>query len=196
MTTGKGGKAKGRGKEEDGADERRAAREEQRRREREWTAEFERRAAAADAARAERERAERNAALRAAWVRGTRGGNHAFAEVAGPDGGEPVRIAVVWPGRHRAARRAFRGGPTHGPISDPVGLLLVIAVGLVPGLDLGVRRLVLRLSDRPRWAVVAAVGAKGKPTLRTGPRRAARRPRRGGPGRPRRAGGRGGRADG
>ncbi|MFE7563228.1 hypothetical protein [Kitasatospora sp. NPDC057500] len=85
----------------DEVDERRAAREERRRREREWTAAFEQKAAA-DAARAERGRAECTAALRAPRVHGGRGGNHTFAEVTGPDGGEPVRIAVVRPGRYRA----------------------------------------------------------------------------------------------
>ncbi|GAA1404417.1 hypothetical protein GCM10009639_50310 [Kitasatospora putterlickiae] len=149
----------------DEVDERRAAREEQRRREREWTAEFERRASAADAARAERARAERTAALRAAWAGGERGGSHSFAEVTGPDGGEPVRIAVAWLGRHRAVARAFRDGPTHGQISDPLGIAIVAVAALVLGLDHGIRRLILRLSDRPRWAVVAAVGPDGKPVL-------------------------------
>ncbi|WP_380279394.1 hypothetical protein [Kitasatospora purpeofusca] len=145
----------------DAIDER-AAREEQRRREREWTAEFERRAAATDAARAERARAESAAALRACWARGERGERHTFVEVVGPDGGEPVRIAVVWLGRYRAVRRAFRGSITHGSVSDGLGFVIVAAVALVLGLHHVVRRLLLRLSDGPRWAVVAAVGPGGK----------------------------------
>ncbi|MER5355901.1 hypothetical protein ABT093_36975 [Kitasatospora sp. NPDC002551] len=143
-------------------DERRAAREEQRRREREWTAEFERKAAAADAARAERERAGRAAALRACWARGERGESHAFAEIAGPDGGEPVRIAVVWLGRFRAVPRAFRGSLTHGAIGDGLGFLILLAVALLVGLHHVVRRLFLRWSGGPRWAVVGTAGPGGK----------------------------------
>ncbi|MFB7474033.1 hypothetical protein [Kitasatospora sp. NPDC056184] len=145
----------------DSVDER-AVREEQRRREREWTAEFERRAAAADTAREERARADRAAALRAAWARGGRGERHTFAEVAAPDGGEPVRIAVVWLGRYRPVRRAFRGSVTHGQVGDGLGIVIVAAAGLVLGLHHIVRRLLLRLSDGPRWAVVAAVRPDGK----------------------------------
>ncbi|MET8702515.1 hypothetical protein ABZW10_27165 [Kitasatospora sp. NPDC004723] len=140
--------------------------EEQRRREREWTAEFERRAAATDAARAERTRVERAAALRAAWARGERGERHAFTEVGGPDGGEPVRIAVVWLGRFRAVARACRPSASGGgQITDGLGVVLLLPVLLLLGLDHGLRLLFLRLSGRPRWAVVAAVGAGGKPVV-------------------------------
>ncbi|MFF7455093.1 hypothetical protein [Kitasatospora sp. NPDC008115] len=75
-----------------------------------------------------------------------------------------MRIAVVWLGRHRAVARAFRGGPTHGRISDPLGFAIVAVTALVLGIDHGIRRLILRLSDRPRRAV-AAVGPDGEPVL-------------------------------
>lgn len=150
--------------------------DERRRREREWSAEFERRAAAGALARTEREKADEVAARvrrtverRAGWARGERGHLGEIVEVAGPvaDGpgavaGEPVRIAVAWRGRFRSVARAFR--PVSVPTFETVGegFLFVVPYAVLFGLYRGTGRLVLTLTRRPAWAVVAAVGP-GRP---------------------------------
>ncbi|MER7850097.1 hypothetical protein ABTZ03_39890 [Kitasatospora sp. NPDC096077] len=128
---------------------------EQKKREKAWTAEFE-----------ERQRANGAEAVitstvqeREAWAKGERAGRIGYLDVTGPDDLR-VRIAVVWLGRFRAtARRLNDYNPLRhagGDFGD--GLLLTIPIAALAGLNFGLRWVVLRLFNRPRWAVAAAVG--------------------------------------
>jgi hypothetical protein len=141
--------------------------QDQRRREQEWLARFEQRQAELTAQAEAQRRDGAMAAERARWAEGKRGGqeDYGYVEVTGPDA-EPVRIGVVWLGRFRAVARAFRttgGGPVG--LVDPYAIVILVAFGLVLLANFAVRWALLRLTGRPRWAVVVAVGAGGEGTV-------------------------------
>ncbi|MEU9042794.1 MULTISPECIES: hypothetical protein [unclassified Kitasatospora] len=142
---------------------------EQKKREKAWTAEFEKRQKVLEAEDRERRHVTSIAAERAAWAEGKRAGSVGFIDVTGPDE-VPVRIAVMWLGRFRATRKPlndydpFRHVDGTGGGGD--GLILLVLYTVLIGLNSGLRWLVLRLADRPRWAVAAAMGpdrGKGGP---------------------------------
>ncbi|MFE7526714.1 hypothetical protein ACFU7Y_13425 [Kitasatospora sp. NPDC057542] len=138
---------------------------EQKKREKAWTEEFEERRKALQSE--EHQLATSIAANRAAWADGRRSGA-AFAgyvDVTGPDA-VPVRIAVVWLGRIGATRRPLNDYDPLRFVSGAgggEGVLLLIPVAALVGLNFGLRWLVLRLLGRPRWAVAAKAGSdRGK----------------------------------
>ncbi|QKW23426.1 hypothetical protein HUT16_33945 [Kitasatospora sp. NA04385] len=145
-----------------GTGETRAAREERLRREREWTEALEKRIQARDEVERERQRAEARKAERESWADGQRGGIGEFSQVTGPDG-EPVRIAVVWLGRPHSVARAFEPKLSTNFAAGGEGILFAIPLMLLFGLYRVACWLLLELRRTPRWAVVAAVGAAGKP---------------------------------
>ncbi|MBO1414535.1 hypothetical protein [Streptomyces sp. FH025] len=119
-----------------------------------WTAEFEqrRKASAAEAL------VTSTAAEREAWARGERAGRIGYLDVTGPDG-RRVRLAVVWLGRFRATSKPLNDyDPLRGVQAYGDGFLLLIPLAALLGLNFALRWAVLRLLDRPRWAVAAAVG--------------------------------------
>ncbi|KJS55246.1 hypothetical protein VM98_14345 [Streptomyces rubellomurinus subsp. indigoferus] len=149
------------------ADERRRREQEwaagQKEREKAWNAEFEKRQAAGEAEAREQQRVTGTARERESWGGGRRSGSIGFVDVTGPDG-QPVRIAVVWLGRFRATAgrlhayepmRNLDGGGGTGE-----GVLLLIPIALLVGLNFGLRWLVLALLRRPRWAVAAKAGSE------------------------------------
>ncbi|MFD7735197.1 hypothetical protein ACFV6F_33050 [Kitasatospora phosalacinea] len=138
------------------------ARAERLRREREWGAALEKRIQERDAAERARQQAEARQAERDSWAEGERGAAGSHTEVTGPDG-EPVRIAVVWLGRHRAVERAFRPHPSPDFASSGEAFLFVIPYLLLVGLYRATGWLLLELLHRPRWAVAVTVGPAARP---------------------------------
>ncbi|MFJ9694122.1 hypothetical protein [Kitasatospora sp. NPDC101183] len=139
--------------------------EERQERERAWSIAQKERERAFDAAMEQRraEVAEEalvslNAQERQAWATGKRGSRLRYLEVATPDG-EQVRIAVIWLGRFRAARRPLKVyDPLDGVMPDGEGVLLLLPIAAFLGLNFGIRWSFLRLIGRPCWAVAAAAG--------------------------------------
>ncbi|WP_051837132.1 hypothetical protein [Streptomyces sp. NRRL WC-3742] len=130
----------------------------QKERERAWTEEHRKRQAALEVEQREQERVEFAARERTAWALGKRGGRIGHLDVTAPDG-EQVRIAVVWLGRFRATRKPLDDyAPLRHVIPDGEGVLLLIPIAALIGLDFALRWAVLALLGRPRWAVGAAVG--------------------------------------
>ncbi|MFD0273843.1 hypothetical protein ACFVHB_08005 [Kitasatospora sp. NPDC127111] len=130
---------------------------EQKKREKAWTAEFEKRRQARETEDRERELRTSIAAERETWASGSRAGRTGFIDVAGPDG--TVRIAVVWLGRFGATARPLNDySPLRHVVPDGEGILLLIPVALLVGLNFGLRWLALALLGRPRWAVAAKAG--------------------------------------
>ncbi|MFJ8625751.1 hypothetical protein ACIRD3_23270 [Kitasatospora sp. NPDC093550] len=134
---------------------------EQKKRERAWTEQFEKRQKVRETEDRERAHLAAIAGERQAWAEGRRTGSIGYLDVTGPDG-VPVRIAVVWLGRFRATRKPLNG---YDPLPAPElngsgveGILLFALYAVLVGLNSGLRWLVLRLADRPRWAVGAAAG--------------------------------------
>ncbi|MFF2077847.1 hypothetical protein ACFVXG_24205 [Kitasatospora sp. NPDC058162] len=128
---------------------------EQKKREKAWTAQFEKR---------QREQVAEAVVTstvqeREAWAKGERAGQIGYVDVTGPDD-RRVRLAVVWLGRYRATAKPLN-------VYDPMrrfgaafgeGILVLIPIAALVGLDFVLRSTVLRLLGRPRWAVAAAVG--------------------------------------
>ncbi|MGA5820700.1 hypothetical protein ACPC54_22880 [Kitasatospora sp. NPDC094028] len=148
------------------ADERRQREREwaaaQKQREKVWNAEFAQRAAAGEAELRERQRIENTARERESWSGGRRTGSIGHVDTTGPDG-EPVRIAVVWLGRLRATARPLHAYDPMRHLSGNAGgegVLLLIPIALLVGLNFGVRWLLLALLGRPRWAVAAKAGSE------------------------------------
>ncbi|MFE4976180.1 hypothetical protein ACFRAR_29275 [Kitasatospora sp. NPDC056651] len=143
--------------------------EERRRREQAWSAEQRTREEEFEQRRKTRETEDR--ALqeslsvtkeRKAWARGERDGSIGHVEATGPDA-VPVRIAVVWLGRFGAtAKRLDNHDPFRHVAGTPdsvEGILLLVPLAALIGLNVGIRWLVLRLLGRPLWAVAAKAGS-------------------------------------
>lgn len=151
------------------ADERREREQawstEQKKREKAWSEEFEQRRKAREAEDRELQESLSTTRERTAWARGERDGSIGYVDVTGPDR-RPVRIAVVWLGRLGATHRPLHaydpmrhvGGEAGGE-----GVLLLVPIAAVLGLNFGLRWLVLALLRQPRWAVAAKTGGdRGK----------------------------------
>ncbi|MFE7588279.1 hypothetical protein ACFU6K_02685 [Kitasatospora sp. NPDC057512] len=133
---------------------------EQKKREKAWSEEFEQRQKTREAEDRALQESQSTTRERTAWARGERDGSIGYVDVTGPDR-RPVRIAVVWLGRL---------GATHRPLHayDPMrhvdgggggeGVLLLVPIAALLGLNFGLRWLVLALLRRPRWAVAAKAG--------------------------------------
>ncbi|GLW52201.1 hypothetical protein [Kitasatospora phosalacinea] len=132
------------------------------RREREWVEALEKRIQERDAVERARREAEARQAERDAWAEGERGAAGSHTEVTGPDG-EPVRIAVVWLGRHQAVAGAFRPSPSPDFGSSGEAFFFVVPYLLLLGLYRATGWLLLELRRRPRWAVAVAVGPAARP---------------------------------
>ncbi|MFI2611567.1 hypothetical protein [Kitasatospora sp. NPDC018619] len=132
----------------------------QKAREQAWTEQFEQRRQAGEAAEQELQERLAMAREREAWAHGRRSGSIGYVDVTGPDR-RPVRIAVVWLGRFGATDRPLHaydplrhvGGSAGGE-----GVLLLLPVAALLGLNFGLRWLVLALSGRRRWAVAVKAG--------------------------------------
>ncbi|MFE7636256.1 hypothetical protein ACFU7Z_19700 [Kitasatospora sp. NPDC057518] len=151
------------------ADERREREQawstEQKKREKAWSEEFEQRRKAREAEDRELQESLSTTRERTAWARGERDGSIGYVDVTGPDR-RPVRIAVVWLGRLWATHRPLH---TYDPMrhvggeAGGEGVLLLVPIAAVLGLNFGLRWLVLALLRRPRWAVAAKAGGdRGK----------------------------------
>ncbi|MEU3567460.1 hypothetical protein AB0E96_03375 [Kitasatospora sp. NPDC036755] len=134
---------------------------EQKKREKAWTAEFEQRQEARAAEELARQEGLSTAREREAWARGERDGSIGYVDVTGPDR-RPVRIAVVWLGRLGATARPLHAYDpmrhVDGSGSGGEGVLLLIPIAALLGLNFGLRWLLLALLGRPRWAVAAKAG--------------------------------------
>ncbi|MFE6054281.1 hypothetical protein ACFQ6N_26310 [Kitasatospora sp. NPDC056446] len=131
----------------------------QKERERAWTEEFEKRGKVLEAEAREERFVTSVAQERLAWAEGRRAGSIGYVDVTGADG-ERVRIAVMWLGRFRATRKPLNDYDPFRQVEAGAGegLLLLIPYAVLVGLNAGLRWLVLRLANRPRWAVAAAAG--------------------------------------
>ncbi|MFI6156543.1 hypothetical protein ACIBCA_28115 [Kitasatospora sp. NPDC051170] len=130
----------------------------QKERERAWTEEHRERQAVLEVEQREQQRVEFAAQERTAWAQGRRAGLIGHVDVSAPDG-EQVRIAVVWLGRFRATRKPLNDySPLRSTNATGEGVLLLIPIAALIGLDFALRWAVLALLGRPRWAVGAAVG--------------------------------------
>ncbi|MFE1320051.1 hypothetical protein [Kitasatospora phosalacinea] len=138
------------------------ARAERLRREREWVEALEKRIQERNAVERARREAEARQAERDSWGKGERGAAGSHTEVTGPDG-EPVRIAVVWLGRHQAVAQAFRPSSSMNLETSGEAFLLVIPYLLLLGLYRATCWLLLELRRGPRWAVAVAVGPTARP---------------------------------
>ncbi|MET8545161.1 hypothetical protein ABZW03_31660 [Kitasatospora sp. NPDC004799] len=132
---------------------------EQKKREKAWTEAFEQRQKVREAEQREHEEIRSTESERRAWTHGTRSGSIGYVDVTGPDG-RPVRIAVVWLGRLFPTSRRLRAYEPLVNVDGTAGegVLLVIPIAILLGLNFGLRWLVLALLRRPRWAVAAKAG--------------------------------------